>query len=42
MDDVGSGPVGIDTAIFIYYIEESDNISSRTDALCGVAPPTVE
>jgi len=22
MDDVGSGPVGIDTAIFIYYIEE--------------------
>lgn len=22
MDDVGGGPVGIDTAIFIYYIEE--------------------
>jgi predicted nucleic acid-binding protein len=22
MDDVGQGPVGIDTAIFIYYIEE--------------------
>lgn len=22
MDDLGSGPVGIDTAIFIYYIEE--------------------
>jgi hypothetical protein len=22
MDDVGQGPVGIDTGLFIYYIEE--------------------
>jgi predicted nucleic acid-binding protein len=24
IDDVGSGPVGVDTAIFIYFIEEHD------------------
>ena len=27
MDDVGLGPVGIDTAIFIYYIEEHPGTS---------------
>jgi len=37
MDDVGRGPVGIDTAIFIYYIEEHptffDAVSSLFEAL---------
>ncbi|MGH9323076.1 MAG: type II toxin-antitoxin system VapC family toxin [Vicinamibacteria bacterium] len=33
MDDVGRGPIGIDTAIFIYYIEEHPEYFAPVSAL---------
>lgn len=33
MEDVGSGPIGLDTAVFIYYIEENPRYLSLVSPL---------
>lgn len=37
IDDVGSGPVGVDTALFIYFIEEDQRYISMISPLFAAA-----
>ena len=37
IDDLGAGPVGIDTAVFIYFIEEHDKFLSAVTPLFAAA-----
>ena len=37
IDDLGPGPVGVDTAIFIYFIEEDERYLQSIVPLFGAA-----
>lgn len=37
IDDLGAGPVGVDTAIFIYFIEEDERFLAAIAPLFGAA-----